>query len=45
MQGHEKMFNAMDQNKDGVLDANELKMMMHQGGMTHKGMMKNKHDD
>jgi Ca2+-binding EF-hand superfamily protein len=45
MQGHEKMFNAMDQNKDGVLDANELKMMMHQGRMTHKGMMKNKHDD
>jgi len=47
MQGHEKIFNAMDQNKNGALDANERQtmmqmmhkgMMMHKGGMRHKGM-------
>ena len=43
MQAHEKMFSAMDKDKDGTLGADERKMMMHHGGMMHRGMMKEKH--
>ena len=43
MQGHEKMFNAWDQNKDGQLDTSERQAMM-QKMMMHKSMMEKKHD-
>ena len=36
MQGHEKMFNAMDKNKDGVLETSERQTMMRKGMMMHE---------